>query len=192
MIQEFFKYLDKETNVHELEQWIYKQTELEKKIGKENYQFLLEFNYKKKYAQIEIQDFILKNIISEKEYAKWKMEKLLSSANIEFPKDNLYSYVKQNPNLLEGKTLTFAQFRSEKEMEIKFAEEISQFVRHVSELQKGNEKYLYLGTYENSYIHLVVNKKNEIWLAYDVINKEDYFAPNIHEAILKLILGDKY
>ena len=189
MIQEFFKYLNNEIEITELEQWIYKETELGEKIGEGDYQFLLEFDYKKKYAQIELQTFLFENVLSEKEFARWKIGNVLDSVSIEFPKDDLYLYAKQNPRFLEGKVSRFMQLRTKKEVEITWAQDISQFVRHFSDLQKGNEKYLYLGTYEDSYINLVVNKANEIWLVYDVIDKEDYFAPNINEALMKLILS---
>ncbi len=189
MILPFYKYLDETIEIKELEQWVYKQTTLEERIGHDHYQFLLAFDYNKKYAKYEIQNFILENIISEKEFASWKMDESLYAAGINFPKDNLYSYARRNPKFLEGKILKLRQLRREKEIEIIWSQEVSPFVRHVSVLDDSSEKYLFLGTYESSYIHLVVNDKNEIWIAYDVLNEGKYFAPNISKAIEKLILG---
>jgi len=58
----FNKFLDNEINLSELEEIIYKNTLLINDIGEDNYQYFLEFNYKKKYAEIEIQNFILRNM----------------------------------------------------------------------------------------------------------------------------------
>ena len=186
MKQEFYKFLDNEINLSELEEMIYIDTMLENDIGLDNYQYLLEFNYKKKHADIEIQEFILRNIINMTGFGLWKANKIIELDKLNFPTENLFAYAKQNPNFLKGKKTKFKQFRTEKKIEIFWTDKIYQFVRHVWEMSKDKENYLYLGTYEDSYIHLVVNKENEIWLAYDIINKEEYWAKNIEEAIMKL------
>lgn len=188
-MQELFQFLDDEIKLSELEGLIYNKPELEKVIGEENYLYLLGVNYKSKYARIEIQDYILKNIITEKEYAEWKINDLLESNKINFPTGNLFEYAKQNPTFLGGKTFEFKQLGTQKKIRIDWNERISQFVRHVSELSTGNEKYLFLGTYEDSYIHMVVNRDGMIYMAYDVINQEDFLANNFQEAIMKLILN---
>lgn len=188
VVQKFHKFLNNEINLSQLEEWIYKTAELEKIIGEDKYQSLLEFNYNKKSAKIEIQNFIFSNLISEKEFSDWKVNELLESNKIEFPNESLFSYAKQNPEFLKGKELRFKQYWTKKEIEILWTDKVSQFVRHTSEIDKDEEKYLYLGTYENSYIHLVVNRKNEIWIAYDVIDKEDFLANNIKDAIGKLFI----
>lgn len=184
-----FQYLDDQIATSEFERWVYQQTNLEKLLDESDYQFLLAFNYRKKDAKYEIRKFILENIISKNEFVRWKFEALLNSAEIKFPTDDLYAYAKRFPKFLRGKSFCFQELLSKKVVEIEWAEEVTPFVRHASILQLRNEKYLYLGTYEDSYIHLVVNRRNEIWIAYDVINHEDFFAPNIYEAFKKLILG---
>jgi|GEM_PF-1653193 len=189
MIDIFNEFLDNGINLSEFEEMIYKNTQLENVIGKNNYQYFLEFNYKKKYAEIEIQDFIIKHISTQNDFGKWKLNRILESNDIYFPAENLFEYAKQNPEFLNGKKTEFKQLRADKKIQILWTDKVSQFVRHASEITKENEKYLYLGTYEDSYIHLVVNKKDEIYLAYDIINKEDFWAKNIKEAIIKLILN---
>jgi len=189
MIEIFNKFLDNGINLSELEEMIYKNTQLENVIGKDNYQYFLEFNYNKMYAEIEIQDFIIKHISTGNDFGRWKLNRILESNDIYFPVENLFEYAKQNPEFLNGKKTEFKQLRADKKIEIFWTDKVSQFVRHASEITKENEKYLYLGTYEDSYIHLVVNKNDEIYLAYDVINKEDFWAKNIEEALIKLILN---
>ncbi len=186
--QKFHKFLDNEINISQFEEWIYKNVDLENIIGEDNYQMILEFNYKKKSAEIEIKNYILNNLTSERKFADWKVNKLLELNKIEFPNENLFSYAKQNPNFLKDKELRFNQYWTKKKIEIFWTDNISQFVRHTSEIDKDNEKYLYLGTYEDSYIHLVVNRKNEIWVSYDIIDKEDFLASNMKEAIGKLFI----
>ena len=91
---------------------------MEKKIGEDNYQFLLEFNYKANHADIEIENFILQNIISQKEFVNWKIEKVLNSAGIKFPEDELFIYAKHNPAFLKGKVSKFREFKRDNEIEI--------------------------------------------------------------------------
>ncbi len=189
MIDIFNKFLDNEINLSELEEMVYKNTPLENKIGESNYQYFLEFNYSRKYAEIEIKDFILKHITTKNDFGVWKLNRILESNGIYFPAENLFEYAKQNPEFLNGKKTEFKQLRTDKKIEILWTNKVSQFVRHVSEITKDNEKYLYLGTYEDGYVHLVVNRKSEIYLAYDVINKEEFWAKNIEDAIVKLILN---
>lgn len=188
VFQEFHKFLDNEIGLAELEKWLYENAKVENIIGEENYQSLLEYNYKRKSAEIDIQNFIFKNLIPEKEFSHWKMNKLLESIKIEIPDKNIYHYAKQNPHFLGGKELRFNNYWNKDEVEIFWTNKVSQFVRHTSERRKDNDKYLYLGTYEKSYIHLVANKEGEIWLAYDVVNKKDFWAKNLKEAIAKLII----
>ncbi len=188
VVQEFLKFLNNEISLSQLEEWIYKQVELENITGEDYYQSLLEFNYNKKYAEVEIQNFIFNNLITEKEFSLWKANKLFESIEVDFPDTNIYLHAKQNPRFLKGKELRFKNYWYKTEVEIFWTDKISQFVRHVSERRKDNEKYLYLGTYEKSYIHLVVNQKGEIWLAYDITDEEDFWAKDLKEAVAKLFI----
>jgi hypothetical protein len=188
-MKELFHFLDYEIKLPELEDWIYKSRELENEIGKDNYLYLLGYNYKNKYAEIEIHDFILKHIVTDKKYAEWKINYLLESNHINFPTENLFEYAKRYPKFLRGKTFEFKQLRTQNKIQIDWNDHITQFARNVSELADGNEKYLFLGTYDNSYIHFLVNRQGEIYKAYDVVDKEVFWAENLIEALEKLILN---
>lgn len=189
MKETFFKYLDGQFKINEFEKWVYHESGLETSIGKENYLQLIEFNFKQKDSQLELQRFILANIINKNEFFNWKVEYILKSADISFPKDNLYLYAKSNSNFLKNKTLSFNQFKTNKLVELVFTKEITQFINHTDRLNNTHEEFLYLGSYQDSYIHLIVNQKNEIWIVYDITDKKEYFALNIFEAIKKLMLA---
>jgi len=191
MEEVLFKYLDNQIETKELEKWVYEESSLEAKVGEENYLNLISFDYNQDDSQHELQKLILENIINENEFVRWKIDYILASAEISLPKNSLFLHAKSQPKFLKGKTLAFRQFKTNKTIEFVFAEEVSQFVRHISELDPVNEEFLYLGTYNNSYIHLIVNQKDEVWIAYDVIDKQEYFALNISEAIGKLVIGNE-
>ena len=189
MKEVFFSFLNNEIDTKQLEEWLYEQSSLEEKIGEENYHELIGFNFDEKDAKHELQKIILAKIVNDDEFISWKIKNILSASGIVFPKNDLFLYAKSHPNFLGGKTLSFKQVNTNKIVELVFSDKVSQFIRHISELDSDNERFLYLGTYENSYIHLIVKQNNEIWIAYDVIDKEEYFALNIHEAIEKLVVG---
>ena len=188
VVQEFHKFLNNELNLSQFEEWIYKKAELENIVGEDNYQSLLEFNYNKKSAVVDIQNFIFNNLITEKEFSLWKANKLFESIKVDFPNANIYQYAKQNPYFLKGKELKFNNYWNKDEVEIFWAGKVSQFVRHSSERRKDHEKYLYLGTYEKSYIHLVANQGGEIWLAYDIVDNKDFWAKDLKEAVAELFI----
>lgn len=188
VVQEFHKFLNNEINLSQFEKWIYKESELENIVGEDNYQILLEFNYNKKSAEVDVQNFIFKNLITENEFSLWKTDKLLESIKVDIPNTNIFQYAKQNPYFLGGKELRFNNYWNKAEVEIFWTDKVSQFVRLISGRRKDNEKYLYLGTYEKSYIHLVANQEGEIWLAYDIVDEEDFWAKNLKDAIAKLFI----
>tara|TARA_B100000795_G_C22548003_1_gene341388 strand:- start:54 stop:623 length:570 start_codon:yes stop_codon:yes gene_type:complete len=186
MTQELYKYLDKKISLTQLEEFIYKSPKIESEIGENNYQTLLEFNFNKKNADLEIQNFLLREVVQENEFSNWKVNLLLQSLELE-NNPNIFNLITKQPNLLRNKKLLFNQFGTNIKVEIIWKNEISQYHRHISEL-KNEVKFLHLGTYDNSYIHLLINKDNEIWVGYDIINKEEYYAENLFEAIKKLLL----
>ena len=188
MTQVLFKYLDKQIPISELEEFIYKTPEIENEIGEDNYQYLLEFNFNKKNADLEIHNLILREVVSKTDYINWKVNQLTNSLGLG-NNVNIFDLVTENPTLLSGKKLSFNQFESNVIVQIIWTSEISQFIRHTSDFKK-EPTFLHIGSYDNSYIHLLVNKDNEIWIGYDIINKEEYFAPNLSEAIKKLFLQE--
>ncbi|MCY1633233.1 hypothetical protein [Marinifilum sp. D737] len=88
---------------------------------------------------------------------------------------------------MKNRKTKFTQLWTSKEIEINWTNEVKQFVRHASEYKKEPD-YLNLGMYDNGYIYLILNRKNELWLAYDIIDKQEYFAKSMEKAIIRLIL----
>ena len=190
MTQELYKFLDKQISLSGLESFVYKSPALETHIGEDNYQALLEFNYNKKNADLELQNLLIREIIQENEFANWKVNLLLNSLELGI-NSNLFSAATNNSNILKDNNLSFYQFTQNNKIEIEWLSNIHQFHRHNSKL-KNEVKFLHLGTYDNSYIHLLVNKDNEIWIGYDIINKEEFFAKNLFEALKRLLVKGPY
>lgn len=187
-LEGFHRFLDNTINLSEFEEWIYNNAELEHLIGEENYQLFLEFNYHKKLAEADIQNLIFRNILTEKEFSTWKVNALLESIDVEFPADNLFSYAKQNRGFLGGKVLGFKHYWDKEEIEIFWASKVSWYLGHYPKKNQDNKEFLYLGTYDRSYQHLLLNKESEIWLANDIVPGEDFFANSLREAIAKLFI----
>ena len=53
---EFYKFLNGEKSIEELENFIYSQTDLEQQLDSETYLKLIEMNFKDKYVKAEIQE----------------------------------------------------------------------------------------------------------------------------------------
>lgn len=181
MMKAFNKFLDNEFSLEEFEKWIYNTPKIEQIIGEENYQFLIAFNYDKKNAELEIQNFILSNLVSEEDFSNWKVNKILEESKIKIPTENLYSYAKHNPNFLAYRTLKFQQFWTKKKIEINWTNKVSKFKR-------GNEIFLNLGTFADSYIYILVNNKNEIWFENDIGGKQYFGGKSIKDALTKLLI----
>ncbi len=98
MEEVFYKYLDDRIETNELEKWVYEQSSFENKIDAEIYQHLIEFNYNQKDSKHELQKIILTNIVNENEFIRWKIEYILTSAEISLPKSDLFLHAKSNPN----------------------------------------------------------------------------------------------
>jgi len=183
--QLFYKFLDNEINLKELEEWIYENPDLESLIEEDYYQFLIEFNYNKKSSKVEIQDFILNHLMSEKEFADWKVNKLLIEMEGDLLVDNLFDWIKRNPSFYLGKDLRFNQYWTKKKVEIFWSNPISEYI-------KDGVLFLHLGTFENSYVHFLVNEENEIWFENDIGGLQYFGGKNINEALKKLFVKDYY
>lgn len=186
LIEKLYKFLDSDINLSQFENWVYECVELEKLIGEGNYHFLLTFNYNDRISELNVKDFIFANIINKEEFIDWKIDTLLSFHKIRLPNENLFLYAKQNPSFLKGKKFKFQSYRAGMEAEIFWENEIHLFEQSSLEINKNDDEYLYLGTYEKTYIDLLVNKKDEIWIYYVIINEKKFFAKNIKEAIRKI------
>lgn len=73
---EFFKYLNRDISIAELENYIYADTSLEQNMGAENYLSLVSLNFKD--SRVNFKNYILENIIDEGEYETWKLKDLLT------------------------------------------------------------------------------------------------------------------
>jgi hypothetical protein len=186
-LEEVNKFLDGKLNLLKFEDWVYKTSELENLIGQEGYDFLIGFNYTQEDAHYELKKYLLSNVTNEIEFADWKVSELLTEIDVNKSNEDLFSYFLENPTILEGKKTEFTQLWTSNEISINWTNEVKQFVRHTSEYKKEPD-YLDLGEFNNGYIYLILNRKNEVWVAYDIIDKQEYFAKSLAKAITRLIL----
>ena len=76
---EFYKFLNGDINVSDLENFIYKQSDLEQQLDKDTYLELISLDFKDKYAVATLPDFIKKKIIDEGRFETWKLRNLLNA-----------------------------------------------------------------------------------------------------------------
>lgn len=75
---QFYKYLNGDISVLDLEDFIYKQSDLEQQLDNKTYFDLISFNYKDKNRN-RLQDFLLGQIIDEGQFETWKLKKILNA-----------------------------------------------------------------------------------------------------------------
>jgi len=76
---EFYKFLNGDISVSDLEKFIYKQSDLERQLDKGTYLELISLDFKDKYVIATLPDFIKKNIIEEGEFKTWRLRNVLSN-----------------------------------------------------------------------------------------------------------------
>jgi len=77
-IIEFYKFLNGDKNLLDIETFVYKQTDLEQQLGNEIYLELINFDFKDKNAIDLFRQFIFQNISPEGEFETWKLKLLLN------------------------------------------------------------------------------------------------------------------
>jgi len=75
---EFYKFLNGEKSIEELENFIYSQPDLEQQLGNEIYLNLVELNFKDKYDGAKLLDIIKNRIIEEGNFETWKLKRILN------------------------------------------------------------------------------------------------------------------
>jgi hypothetical protein len=75
---QFYKYLNGDISVLDLEDFIYKQSDLAQQLDDETYCELISFNYKEKNGN-RLQDFLFGQIIDEGQFETWKLKNILSA-----------------------------------------------------------------------------------------------------------------
>jgi|SRR5690554_230400 len=90
-IIEFYNFLNGDTNLLDIETFVYEQTDLEQQLGKEIYLELISFDFKDKNASADLRQFIFKHIAPEGQYETWKLKSLLFSFLTDF--SNIHKYL---------------------------------------------------------------------------------------------------
>ncbi len=74
----FYKFLNGDSSIEDLENFIYLQTDLEQQLDSETYLNLIEMNFKDKYVKAKLQEFIRNKIIEEGKFVTWKLKNILN------------------------------------------------------------------------------------------------------------------
>lgn len=75
---EFYKFLNGDKSVEDLENFIYSQPDLEQQLDSETYLNLIKLNFKDKYDKAKLQDLIKNRIIEEGQFETWKLKRILN------------------------------------------------------------------------------------------------------------------
>jgi hypothetical protein len=98
---EFYKYLNGDISVADIESYIFKQTtDLEQRLDTETFFNLINLNFKDQNIKTCLKAFILEQIVQEGEFETWKLKKLLN----DFLTDNkkIHKYLDQLYHLYCG------------------------------------------------------------------------------------------
>ena len=86
---QFYKYLSADNSISDLENFIYKQSDLEQQLGNETYFDLINFNFKDKNTS-KLKDFLLGHIIDEGQFETWKLKAILLNFLADYKKIDIY------------------------------------------------------------------------------------------------------
>lgn len=75
----FYDFLEGSITLNDIENFIYSTKSLESQIDSDVYLDLVSLNYKDKYAETTLRDFILKKIIARGQFETWRLKKILNS-----------------------------------------------------------------------------------------------------------------
>lgn len=76
---EFYKFLNADIPVSELEKFIHRHSDLEQELDKETYLELISLDFKDKHVIATLPDFIKKNIIEQGQFETWKLRNVLNT-----------------------------------------------------------------------------------------------------------------
>ncbi len=76
---EFYKFLNGDIAISTLENFIYKNSELEHHLNKDIYLELISFEFQEKYAVNRLSEFIKEKIIDEGEFETWRLKDILKA-----------------------------------------------------------------------------------------------------------------
>ncbi|MFD0992008.1 hypothetical protein [Tenacibaculum geojense] len=178
-------YLNRIETIEEFENFVYESTELEKILNSEQYQALLEFNYRSKDSNQKLEDLIKEKILSGEEFGLWKLNKEL----IKF-------------GWYQGRQFKIANIDSEK-----YSEKVINILKEYGglKIEKTDKSYreiefsdipfidgdfTFFAITEKTYVHIGINSKNEYYYCFDITNEYKY-AGNCLKTILAKTLFDE-
>ena len=86
----FYKFLNGDKTVSELESFIYGQTDLEHQLTSDIYIELISFDFKDKYVIAKLPDFIKQKLIDEGQFETWKLRTILNNFLTDYKNLRIY------------------------------------------------------------------------------------------------------
>jgi len=111
---EFFKFLNGDKSISDLEAFIYSKTELEQQLDSETYLELISLNFRDKCNKAELYDLIMSKIIESGQFETWKLRRVLNDFLIQPEKTDV------NLNKLYHLYCGIYQDNGEREYDYKF------------------------------------------------------------------------
>lgn len=142
-ITEFYNFLNGDTNLLDIETFVYKQTDLEQQLGKEIYLELISFDFMGKNASADLIQFIFKHIATEGQYETWKLKSLLCSFLTDF--SNIHKYLNKLYHLYCG----VYQDNGQRKYQFKFLSNLG--LNYLYWVDEGYMKTNYGGNWEKEY-----------------------------------------
>ena len=178
--------LNRIETIEEFENFVYETTKLETVLNPEQYQALLEFNYKSKDSNQKLEDLIKERILSEHEFGLWKLRKEL----IKF-------------GWYQGREFKIANIDSEK-----YSEKVLNILKEYGglKIEKTDKSYreidfldkpfidgdfVFFAMTENTYIHIGLNSKNEYYYRFDITNEYKYAGNCLKTILVKTLFDEK-
>lgn len=97
---EFYKFLNGDISVCDLEKFIYNQSDLEQQLDKDTYLELISLDFKDKHVIAALADFIKKKVVEEGQFETWNLRNILNSFLTDA--ENLHIYLNKLYHLYCG------------------------------------------------------------------------------------------
>ncbi len=184
-MSELLNYLNKLDSIDKIENWVYESTELESLVSANQYQLLLEFNYKGKDSNKKFENLIRRKILSEQEFQLWKLNKVLIKSG--WYKGREFKSHKINSGFYSKKALEI--LKEYGGLKINQTNDVFRDIEFLDELVHFDKDYVKFGMTENTYVSLLINSKNEFHYSFDITEEYRYAGDCLKYVLVKLLFA---
>ena len=90
-IIEFYKFLNGDTSLLEMETFVYSRTDLEQQLDANIYLELINIDFKDKHSSVRLRHFIFQHIVPEGQFETWKLKSILGAFLTDV--NNIHTYL---------------------------------------------------------------------------------------------------